>query len=261
MTDTSLLRLAGAPNFRDIGGCLTMDGRRLKREKLFRSGELSRLSDADLATLQRLSIAFVLDLRSPQEGGLHPSRWPVELASEVHRAYIHPDITLDGRSVLDHIIEDPTPANVKSVVCRSFGPLADYCGPALTAITERLSRGTAPVVFHCTNGRDRTGVIAAMLLYMLGASREFIVADFLLTNQRIDVELVVENSQATFRKALGMEVDRAIVELCTLVYAEQIDALFQHLKTEYGSPDSYLREFGIDVAMQNALREALLESV
>ena len=67
MTATTELRLEGASNFRDIGGWTTADGRRLKRKRIFRSGELSQLTDADLDILRHLGIAFVADLRSLKE--------------------------------------------------------------------------------------------------------------------------------------------------------------------------------------------------
>jgi protein-tyrosine phosphatase len=259
MTTTHSLRLAGAPNFRDIGeGIVMRDGRRLRRNQVFRSGELSRLTDADLDALRRAGVKFVLDLRSPQECELHRSRWPDSLDTEFHRANIHPDIQINGRSALDLIKENPTGENIKFVAGAGFGPLADFCGPSLKQLVDRLVQGKTPVVFHCTNGRDRTGTVSAMLLYLLGAPREAIVADFMLTNERIDVELVVENSLATFRKALGLELDRKTVEQFTLVHPEYIDRLFELLDERYGSTEGYLQHYGIDEGVAEAVRERLL---
>jgi protein-tyrosine phosphatase len=253
------LRLEGASNFRDIGGGLTGAGRRIKPLKMFRSGELSRLTDADHDELRKLRVAFVADLRSRKEcGGLH-SRWPQDIGSELYEADITMDSKVDGRPVMDVIREDPTPDGVTRTVAAAFRDIADLCGPALKTITWKLANGTEPVVFHCTNGRDRTGVIAAMLLYMLGAPRESIVEDFMLTNERINVELAVENSIHAFRKAMNVDIDRETVLSVTLVRAEYIDSMFRGFELKYGSPEGYLRHFGIDAAMRQDLQQRLLE--
>lgn len=251
------LRLQGAPNFRDIGDGIGAGGRRIRRHRVFRSGELSRLTDADVELLQRLGVNFVTDLRSLKECDLLPSR--VAAGVHVHRADITLDVRVDGRHIMDHILDDPTPENTARAVAMSFGPTADLCGPTLKFIVERLARHDAPLLFHCTNGRDRTGVIAAMLLHLLGASREDIVADFMLTNERIDLEIVVKNSIAALSKGLGRELSRDVVVSISLVRPEYIDAMFAHFDANYGSAEGYLRHFGIDAALTDALRERLLE--
>ena len=259
MTAATELRLEGASNFRDIAGWTTADGRRLKPRRIFRSGELSQLTAADLDILRRLGVAFVADLRSQKECELHRSRWPADLKSELYEADITMDIRLDGQPIIDMIKEDRAPGSVARTVSKSFPVIADLCGPALKMIVDRLADGVEPVVFHCTNGRDRTGVISAMLLYLLGAPREAIVTDFMTTNERIDVERVIANTIDTFRRALGMELARESIEMVTLVRAEYIDAMFDGFAARYGSAEGYLANFGISTALRDSLREKLLE--
>lgn len=260
MSTTTEWRLEGAPNFRDIGGAIGADGRRIKREHIFRSGELSKLSDADIDLLRRLGIGCVADLRSAAETKVMASRWPAADKVELHRADITLDLRVEGRPVIELIVEDPTPAAIERVVCRGFPVIADQCGPALRHITQRLAHRDDAILFHCTNGRDRTGVISAMLLYMLGADREAIVADFMLTNARIDVERVIVNTIDTYRKALGMELTREAIEPVTLVRASYMAAMFQGMADRYGSAEGYLDHFGIDAGLRAALRERLLEA-
>jgi protein-tyrosine phosphatase len=261
MTENNQLRLEGAANFRDIGGSITTDGRRVKRAHIFRSGELSQLTDADLDLLRRLEIGCIVDLRSLKECELHRSRLPADLKSKLHQADITLDIRLDGKPIIDMIKEDPSPEGVARAVAKGFPVIADLCGPTLKLIADRLAGGGAPVIFHCTNGRDRTGVISAMLLYLLGAPRDAIVADFMTTNERIDVERVIANTLDTYRKGLGMELTRESIEIATLVRAEYIDALFQGFDSRYGSAEGYLAHFGINPDLRERLRERLLEPV
>jgi protein-tyrosine phosphatase len=259
MTTSVELRLQGAPNFRDIGGHPTTDGRRIKRERIFRSGELSHLTDADLAHLRKLNFSCVADLRSLGEGEVHRSRWPEGMDTKLHRANISMDMKLNGRPLTDVLKDDPTPTGAGRVMSESFRLIPDMCGPALKQISDQLAHDNRPVLFHCTNGRDRTGVISALLLYMLDANRESIVQDFITTNERINVEQVIENSIVTFRQALGIEVSRATMELCTLVSPGYIDVIFQFLEEKYGAVNGFLHTFGIDDALIQKLRQRLLE--
>ena len=252
------IRLEGAPNFRDIGGQLNADGRRIKRGVIYRSGELSHLTDHDFDTLRRLGIAFVADLRSLKECDVHRSRWPDGMKTEMHRANITVDIVVKGRPIMEQMLEIKTTEEATHIFGLGFGEIPDHCGPAIKMVTERIAAGVSPVMYHCTNGRDRTGVISAMLLYMLDASHEAIVKDFVITNERIDVELVIKNSVAAY-KGMGVEIPREIFERAVLVQAEYIDIMFDGMTSKYGSPDGYLQHFGIDGGLRNRLRERLLE--
>ncbi len=253
------IRLQGAPNFRDIGGHRVADGRRIRRGRVFRSGELSHLTDADLDTVRDLDIALVTDLRSLDETSVHRTRWPDGMATEMHCADITVHVLINGRPIMDLMREIDTVEEATRIFGLGFVEIPDYCGPALKLITERLAAGVGPVVYHCTNGRDRTGIVSAMLLYMLGASHETIVRDFLITNERINVEQVIKNSIAAY-KGMGIDVSREIFERAVLVRPEYIDVMIDGLTAKYGSLDGYLRHFGIDDTLRDGLRSCLLES-
>lgn len=252
------IRLDGAPNFRDIGGCVNADGRRIKRGVIYRSGELSHLTDRDLATLRQLGVGLLVDLRSLKECDVHRSRWPEGMNTEKHCADITVDIIVNGRPIMDMMLEIKTKEEATYIFGQGFGEIPVYCGPALKLVTERVAAGLCPIMYHCTNGRDRTGVMSAMLLYMLGAPHDVIVRDFMITNERIDVELVIKNSVAAY-KGMGVDIPREIFERAVLVQPEYIDIMFDGMITKYGSPDGYLQHFGIDDGLRQHLRERLLE--
>ena len=257
--DTTILRFEGAPNFREVSGYRTPEGRRLKRGRIYRSGELSNLTDADLRILRDLGIGLVVDLRDAKETGVLVSRWPEGLSTEFHNADVSLDVRLEGRPIIDVLIENSDPVSVERIVGRGFPVIAEFCGPALKYIADRLSGGSEPILFHCTNGRDRTGVISAMLLYILGMPRDAIIADFMITNERINAERVIANTLETYRKAMGIEMTREAIEPATLVRASYIEVMLKGLAEKFGSPEGYLEHFGIDAALCTAIREHLLE--
>ena len=250
-------RLMGASNFRDIGGSLTTDGRRFKRSRVFRSDHLSRLVDDDLDVLRGLGIGFVLDLRTLDEMTRQPTRWPDGLQPDRFCAHIRWNPQINGRPMAEYLKENPTAEGAAMVVDHTFVVLPPQCGPALKQLAERLAHDDAPALFHCTSGKDRTGVIAIMLMHMLGMPRETIVADFLLTNERLPVDHLIANTREYMKNDLGVELD--VLRLCIRLHAHHVDIVFDTLAQQYGSVQEYLQAFGIDATLQERMRDRLLE--
>lgn len=253
------IRLEGAANFRDIGGCLTADGHRVKKHCLYRSGELSHLTDADVEQLKRLRIPFVADLRAAGEAQMLRTRWPEAVVTETLVADIQWNPNVNGRSMLDALKSDPTPHGANEVMVQTFRQLPMLCGPVFRQIADRLDNGVSPILFHCTNGRDRTGIVSALLLYLLGATKKAIVADFLKTNECIDVAIVVANTHVYIEKMLGVTLDDETVKLCTFVQPHYLDETFATLANQYGSVEEFFLAFGIDAGLQTKIRGQLLE--
>ena len=168
----------GAPNFRDVGGYATADGRRVRYGKVFRSGMLAGVTDDGVATLENLGIRTVVDLRTQVEvDAFGPDRMPegarvvqlrvptagadpmvVEALRTGHFPYL-PDLVSVNRA---YITDDTA----------RFGDLL-----TLLADTAHL-----PVVIHCLGGKDRTGVSTALLLTILGVPWPTVREDYLLSN-------------------------------------------------------------------------------
>ena len=183
MTDGTLspaeaVAVDGAPNFRDIGGYETADGRRVRYSKLFRSGMLVGVSDEGVATLEALGIRTVVDLRTQVEvDALGPDRLPdgarvvqirvpsagadpiVAEALKTGRFPYLPDLVSVNRA---YITDDAT----------QFGDL-------LTLLADPAN---LPAVIHCLGGKDRTGVSTALLLMILGVPWPTVQRDYLLSN-------------------------------------------------------------------------------
>lgn len=183
--------LQGASNFRDFGGYLTADGRRVARGRLFRSDRLSDLTDGDCEALAAYGIRFVYDLRRASELEAYPTRWPGEAAPELIHSPMFPDG--EHQNVLQRAgLGGTAPdAELARQVMREMNVrmVTDaYSLTTLSRIFARLAGGDAfPALFHCAAGKDRTGVTCALILSSLGVSREDVVADFMLTGQYYDV--------------------------------------------------------------------------
>jgi protein-tyrosine phosphatase len=172
--------LSGQPNFRDLGGYATRDGRRVKWRRVYRSGELSQLTETDVVKLGELGIRTVIDLRSaeevaargegrlPEGATLHPM--PIS-SSDMFAKLIPMFLNGDFSQVPPNLLD-----RVNRVLVRDFS--AQF-GGLLRALSDPTKR---PLVFHCTQGKDRAGFGAAMVLSALGVPWETVVEDYLLSN-------------------------------------------------------------------------------
>ena len=184
------LKIEGVINFRDLGGYVTTDGRKVKWGQVYRSAQLDRLSDVGIKKMAEMDIQSVIDLRFSDETRRYPtireavpnaqiSAWQDEL--EPIETTGSDDIQRSWKASL----ETNDPAQVREAMRVNY-PKKLYSHRAIyRKMLLQLAKGQLPLVFHCAAGKDRTGVAAALLLSLLGVNDKQIVQDYLLTQQEI----------------------------------------------------------------------------
>jgi protein tyrosine/serine phosphatase len=258
---TRHVRLEAVENFRDFGDYPTASGRRMKRGRLYRSASHGRATDADLAAIEALDIAVIVDLRRPGERERDPSRRPANFRGVV----IEND---QGEAAGD----DPWWTFVRSCdlseeAFRGYllnyyreAPFAERHVDLFARYFQALAEADGPVLIHCAAGKDRTGVLAALTHHIAGVGQDDIVADYLLTNnpermaargpmiaQVITAETGRTPTDAALRAAIGVE-------------AEYLAAAFAVIEAEHGGVDAYLEAvLGVDAELRAALEARLLE--
>ncbi|MFE7311759.1 tyrosine-protein phosphatase [Streptomyces sp. NPDC057555] len=239
------LHLESAPNFRDAGGYRTTDGRWVKMGVLYRSNGLHDLSDADLAKLQRLGIRVDLDLRMPGERAKSPDRVPAGAR------YVSADVL--GGDVQGDL--PPTAEESARMMAESYGvyvskPSALDAYRSLFHLAD--DPGSAPLVFHCEGGKDRTGWGNAALLTALGVDRDTVMRDYLASN-----DYLAERNAAVLASQTPEMAARLKPILDTR--ATYLNRAFDEVKTRFGTFDAYLRDgLGLNKQDLERLREALL---
>lgn len=160
-------------NFRDLGGYPTQDGRSTKWGLLYRSDALSALTDEEWEMLAERGVRTVIDLRGNSEVEEAPVLAPKQVSC------YHFSLMKE----LDHMM-DAGDANILGSMKLDYGKTLfgnlECCVNILTVIAERLQEGA--IVFMCSAGKDRTGIIAAVLLYLCGVGREDMIADYIVSN-------------------------------------------------------------------------------
>ncbi|MCA1841705.1 MAG: tyrosine-protein phosphatase [Actinobacteria bacterium] len=233
--------LAGAFNFRDVGGLPTEDGRRTRAGVLFRSDSLAALDGPDVALLRSsYRIGRVIDLRTPVEmavgGGGALSRSGVEIVNFPVRL---PDLEDDGPDLL---------------VRRYFEYLSLSPGSVVAAL-ERLGRpGGPPTVVHCTSGKDRTGVVIALLLRLVGVSEEAVVADYRASAPNM-LRLVRRLEHSPYYGESLATLPPAILR----AEEETMRTFLRRLDRRHGGARGWARAHGIRGETVAGLEQALLE--
>ena len=245
------IHFESVPNFRDLGGYRTHDGRTVAWRRLFRSGALHKMNDRDMARLkQEISPRGVIDLRSPRDpqknaevlllkeiGARHypiPFR-PDSSSYAKEEAKAYPSATNMGELYLSRISEKP------------FG---ERLVEALEIIAERENH---PLIFHCSAGKDRTGVLAAMVLAAMGIVDEDVVEDYVLSAPLM--------KDIRDRMTSDPEASPAVKDQPDYQWeasAESMAVFLSLLRQGYGSADGYLKANGASRSLVDRLKVALL---
>lgn len=174
-----LIRLQGATNFRDLGGYTGQGGRPLRWRQLFRAEHLADLSAADHAAVAALGVARTFDFRGVGERAATPYQLPgaVQHALSIEPTVVQrlQDIVAAGRAL--------TVPAVVGLMNELYRNLVNDQSHRFAELFAHLLDEDRPMLFHCTAGKDRTGVAAALILLALGVDRGTVVQDYLLTNQ------------------------------------------------------------------------------
>jgi protein-tyrosine phosphatase len=244
-TRERLLPLVGAYNFRDLGGYPTSDGRFTRWGRLFRSDNLHELTVEDLAVLRELGLASVIDLRTNSE----LERTGRGLLAEEPIAYLHASVLQEegGESVAAPAPPDGDPAE-------RYLWYLDVGGSAIAkALTVVADPANQPVVFHCAAGKDRTGVLAALVLDILGVEHPVIVEDYAITATRLELILNrLRRDPAMANGLAGVPAERLLVEAATMEHFLEL------LNDRYGGAREWAVRAGISVETLDSMSAHLL---
>ncbi len=242
------INMAGTPNFRDLGGLKTQRGRTVKWGVLFRSGDLGQLTDQDLLVVKKLNIKDVVDFRTTSEIKQSPDKYPSDYA--IHRIEA-PIGQSNGNNMagIMKVVMNPaaTGPAVEQVFTEFYGTMALQAKDYQPLFDELLQNApTDGLLFHCTAGKDRTGLAAALILSALGVPESTIIEEYYLSNRYTQNTL----SKNPMMKQMKPE----IVAVLAGVKPAYIQMSLAKINEKYGSVNQMLeQELGITEAKRNQL--------
>jgi protein-tyrosine phosphatase len=246
MSDSQIrhFHLQGASNFRDLGGYATRDGRALRWRQIFRSNHLGHLTPADVDIVRGLGVKSAFDFRGVEE------RKGTDCAVEeiaVHSLPIEPTVVAALRARLQ--ARALSSADALEIMRESYRGYVRLNTHSFRELFARLvDDKTAPLVIHCTAGKDRTGFACALILHALGVPDQVIGEDYLLTNR-------FYRRDPNASPDLPADVQNAIGS----VQASYLAAGFEAVRAEYGDLESYFRDgLGLGPVERNELEARYL---
>ena len=251
------ISLGTVQNLRELGGLPAADRCRVASGRLFRSGSLHEASPADRAALEAMGIRITIDLRSAFEQARQSYEWPsgrrvaAPLAHDEAVAAIF--ARFQGGGLTERDVENWW--HLTGV----FRLPEEHVSSMRTIFTTLLQAGPGEgVLFHCTGGKDRTGVVAAFLLEALGATRQVILEDFLLTN--VGAAARAAEFVEWMKRATGQAMRPEMAYWLAGVKGEWLETLLDQTAARYGSITGYLRDrLGFGGQEVAALRGLYLE--
>jgi protein-tyrosine phosphatase len=252
--------LAGARNFRAVKPYPAAGGRRLREKMLFRSGELSRLSDADLEIIAGLGIKLICDLRTDREQGEFVSRWP-DGTGHRHLVFTDRDESDAGpHKIFELIARHPGETGAVQAMDLLYRRKPRAFAKNLGALFGTILAGDAlPLLIHCHAGKDRTGFVVAMLLAAAGVSEADIIDDYVTTSVFFPVEEEARAVAGWARKSFGHEIAPDSARPLVDARHAYIAAAFEEIRKGWGGVDDYLRAAGLDDAAKETLQGLLLD--
>lgn len=245
------IHFESVPNFRDLGGYRTHDGRTVAWRRLFRSAALHKMNDRDKATLkQEISPRAVIDLRRLRDPEQNPE---VLLLKEVGARYYPMPFRPDSSSYLKEEEKAyPSAINMGEIYLSRISekPFGKRLVDALEIIAERDNH---PLIFHCSAGKDRTGVLAAMVLTAMGVVDDDVVEDYTLSAPLMNEIRARITSDPETAPAVKDQPD-----FQWEASAESMAVFLSLLRQEYGSADGYLKANGAGSSLADRLKVALL---
>ena len=249
--------LAGAPNFRDLGGYQIGTTRRMKWGCVFRSVHLALLTKDDQQTLVNLGIRSICDFRSEQERKRQPNRLPQATNIQTLHLPIVSSV-IEPTQAITRVMQGDITWFTPDFMINSYLEKIDRFYSVWYHFFKQLSQeSTRPLVFHCTAGKDRTGVCATLILLSMGVSENQVVDDHTLSN--VYNADGIQKIEKTLSK-VGLDPD----DLRDYITAPKtaIIATIEHIHKQFGSTQNYLiQKAGVKPDWLETLAKDLTEDI
>jgi protein-tyrosine phosphatase len=241
-TRTRHIQVDGLYNLRDIGGYRS-GSQHTKWQTLYRSDALHRITPTGLNRFSALNVGTVLDLRDDTERAYSPSLLPQ-------------DVQIIASPIMQSIGDTLTTSGI-SIHSLYQNLLENYAANYVRGIRYVLNNAHAPVLVHCTAGKDRTGTFVALVLLAIDVDREDVLHDYAQTENLLAGEWAQQH--LSVMRSTGLDITPELHTLLVQSPSEALDSALARLEQRFGSVGDYLRAHGLSDAERDALADMLLE--
>ncbi|MGE8553854.1 MAG: tyrosine-protein phosphatase [Chryseobacterium jejuense] len=228
-------------NFRAVGNIKNTEGRALKEGMFYRSANLHKLKKKSFAQIEKLGITEIIDLRNSKEISQSPDQLPDRITYKKYSAFEDEGDQLSQARKL--VLKGKV--NASDADKRMIDFYREYVteNPEIikTIITE-IMESEKPILYHCTAGKDRTGIVTALILTILKFDKETIYNEYLLSNNLRKPLVEKRLRLANNLHFLYPKMDLQVLEKLSWVEKRYLDAAFEEINKKYGSTDAYIQQ-------------------
>ena len=257
----TIRQLPAELNIRDLGGLPTKDNRHIRKGLLFRSSALAFFSDEELKPVRALNLKTILDFRA--KSGVQKNPDPlIEGAVYYNKCAAFQNIIDDLNSpqeLAGLIFDEDQKGNTIDVLVSSYSASLAFSNKSFQFMFDCLLDNKVPLLFHCSNGKDRTGIAAMLLLLALGVPEDIVKNDYLLSN--VNRQAKIGDLLNRYQVISDMIGDaKSFLTMVEGVLPESADMLMSEIKEKYGTYENYMdAEYGMDEKKLALLRDLYLE--
>ncbi|WP_290085284.1 tyrosine-protein phosphatase [Lactobacillus taiwanensis] len=259
---SNLLPITTAINPRELGGFTGFNNHKIRMHRLLRTGDLSKMSPEDTQFLKNYGVVKIIDLRSKSESVSHPDP-QIDGVQNISIPLSSEEGTLGGESNLtqEAKLYNENPHAAFKMMCDHYRDhvVAAHDQKTVRQVLKILSETEeGAIIFHCTEGKDRTGFVALFVLYILGVDLEVIRHDYLASNEILAEYRAVRDKR--FKEAGKNLTFRANMRVLSSASDSLFDTILLTIEKEYGNLETYLRDvLNVTPELENKLRELYLE--
>jgi protein-tyrosine phosphatase len=250
-----LVKLQGAINVRDIGGYKTKDNKQVKWGKIYRSAEINNLTASDIAKLESLSINYILDFRGIQEAAAAPDKIP-DGCERISLSAGSNNIENGTSTILKMLKETNNTDSLMMYFYTVIDSFPQRYKPMFNTLLNQ--KEDKAILYHCTAGKDRTGIATALILYALGVDEETIMQDYEASN----VYRAAYNEKMSGMLVKMYGINQEAANALMGVNRKYLQATFNTITARYGTINNYLaKEMGLKNKQINKLKAKYLETL
>lgn len=237
-------------NFRDIGGLQTIDGKTIKSGKIYRSDNLSKLRKSEFLRFNSLEIENVIDLRTIAEAKEKQDNLPNSVA------YFSMPIVSDQGDLMGQMKEKVLRGEVseeesKELMKEFYSKIVTENIPLLREVIFKIITSEKPILYHCSAGKDRTGIVTALLFSIANVDRATIVDEYLLSNYYRSSKIKSTLKKAKLLKIIRPKINTNVILNFMSVDETYINAVFEIIDKKYNGMDAFIKnELKIDAKMR-----------
>lgn len=235
------IKIKKVNNFRTLGSLKNTEGKTLKEGKFYRSGDLYHLKNSSFKELEKLGIKEIIDLRNEKEISKKPDHLPENIIYKKYSAFEDQGDQLSQAKKL--VLKGKV--NAADADKRMVDFYRDYVTEnpeTIKKIITEILESNQPVLYHCTAGKDRTGIITALIMSVLKFDKETIYNNYLLSNnyrkQLVEKRLKLANTL----HFIYPKMDLKVLEKLSWIESNYLDAAFDEINKKYGSTDIYIQQ-------------------